>query len=159
MRLRKRKGLERWTLYTGLPEGIDRRHQCRCAAKEIRHLNRFIDLGFSSASGAGSVGDVGHTIGVGRDRIHNHGHQDFILGRDSTVLQDALALRQVRLRELRITLLESLYPRWDGGLSHSISFASMRFGASRLLRSRAWVKPQNLRSCFKNPYASRFSNR
>jgi hypothetical protein len=29
-------------------------------------------------------------------------------------------------------------------LSHSISFASMRFGASRLLRSRAWVKPQKL---------------
>ena len=73
-----------------------------------------------SASVAPAVGGwrCWPTIRVGCDRIHNHGHQDFILGRDSTVLQDALALRQVRLRELRIALLKGLYPWRDGGLSH-----------------------------------------
>src|SRR5713226_3597497 len=97
---------------TRLPESVDRRHERWCATEQIRHLNRFVDLGFRGTSGAGAVGDVGYTIRVGGNGIHNHGHENFILGWDGTVLQDALALRHVRLRKLRVTLLESLYPRW-----------------------------------------------
>src|SRR5215467_12127764 len=111
--------MERRLVSSGLPEGIYRCHQRWRATEQIRYLNCFVDLGFSRASSAGPVGDVGHTICMGRDGIHNHGHQDFVLGRDSPILQDALALHQVRLRELCVALLESLEPRWDGGLSHS----------------------------------------
>src|SRR5207244_3011141 len=89
-----------------------------------------------SASGAGPVGDVGHTVRMGCNRIHNHGHQNFILCWDGAVLQDALALRQVRLRELRVTLLESLDPRGDGRLSHVYLLCTKVWGIETTLCTR-----------------------
>src|SRR5712692_9929605 len=99
-------------------ERVHRGHQGGRPPEEIRHLDRFLDLPFGGAHGARPVGDVRHAVRVRQERVHDHGHEDLVLGGDGAVLQDVLALAHVRFHELGIALLQLLNPRGQGRLSH-----------------------------------------
>src|SRR5712692_67698 len=101
-----------------LAKRVHRGHQGGRPPEEIRHLDRFLDLRFGGARGARPVGDVRHAVRVRQKRVHDHGHEDLVLGGDGAILQDILALVHVGFHELWIALLQLLDPRGQGRLSH-----------------------------------------